>query len=126
MCNYTDLLGAEFAFGGRGPDRFDCYGLVREIYSRRGILLPEFESHTDPQLIHAGMDLGRQAFQQIERPEPWCIVMMSVRPPYVSHVGVVLPNLYQFLHTMPKVRVCVERLDSIEWQRRIRGYYRWQ
>jgi cell wall-associated NlpC family hydrolase len=125
LCDYVDLLGKEFFYGGRGPDRFDCYGLVREIYRRRGIELPDVQSVTDPAEIHRRMAEGKECFREIERPEPYCIVMMSVRPPYVSHVGVVLPNLYQFLHTMQRVQVCVERLDSPEWSRRIRGYFRW-
>ena len=125
LCNYTDLLGKEFHYGGRGPDRFDCYGLVMEVYRRRGIVLPEFESCSDPEEIHGSMLQGKDHFEQIDHPQPWCIVMLCVRPPFVSHVGVVLPNRNLFLHTMRAVNVCVERLASPEWQHRIRGYYRW-
>jgi len=125
LFEYLDLLGKEFHYGGRGPDRFDCYGLVQEVYRRRGIFLPEFHSIADQEKIHGSMATGKELFQEIDRPEPWCVVMLCVRPPFMSHVGVVLPNLYQFLHIMRGVRACVERLDSTEWQHRIRGYYRW-
>lgn len=125
LCNYADLLGKRFEYGGVGLESFDCYGLVQELYKRRGVELPSFKSISDPELIHNSMSEGKELFQKIESPEAWCVVMFCVRPPYVSHVGVVLPNLYQFIHTMHKVNVCVERLDSNEWHHRIRGYYKW-
>lgn len=37
---YRDLLGKPFAWGARGPDSFDCLGVVYEVLSRAGIAVP--------------------------------------------------------------------------------------
>ena len=46
MIDIQDILQAKYELGGRGPDCYDCYGLVREMYRRCGkeilILLLEF------------------------------------------------------------------------------------
>jgi hypothetical protein len=34
------LLGAPFCWGARGPDAFDCWGLVLEVLRRRGEPIP--------------------------------------------------------------------------------------
>lgn len=38
---WIDLLGKKFAQFGRGPEEYDCYGLVMEIFRRRGIIIPD-------------------------------------------------------------------------------------
>ena len=127
MICYSDLLGCEFKYGGRSKDEgFDCYGLAIEIYKRLGITLPDFgtafQAHEQDKLVIC----GQKSFVKLEKPEPYCIVCLVIRPPYVSHVGIVLPDLNKFLHTMHKIKVCVERLNSPQWNHRIRGFYKWQ
>lgn len=37
------LIGKKFVSGGRGPDEFDCWGLLRWVYDKHwGISLPEY------------------------------------------------------------------------------------
>ena len=36
---WVDLIGTPFKHRGRGPDHYDCYGLVLEIYRRQGIIV---------------------------------------------------------------------------------------
>lgn len=69
---------------------------------------------------------GKELFNVIEKPEPWCIVAMAIHPRYVSHIGVVIEDCRRFIHVMAKTRVSIERLDAMEWTPRIRGFYRWQ
>lgn len=47
-----------------------------------------------------------------------------IRPPYTSHIGVVLENKYEFIHIMNRSRVTIERLDGLLWKRRVTGYYK--
>jgi hypothetical protein len=37
--DYTDLLNKPYLRNGRGPDNYDCWGLVMEMYRRMGIEL---------------------------------------------------------------------------------------
>lgn len=142
--DYIDLLGKRFEYGGRGPDAYDCYGLYMEIQRRRGVIVPDVNSPSEAEKIHkivvgatlcgcpdvvaaekAGGHAGpplREFFRQIESPEPFCIVTFMVRPPFTSHVGTVLPDCTRFIHIMAKRSVAVERLDSDDWSRRIRGF----
>jgi cell wall-associated NlpC family hydrolase len=118
----SDLLGKRFQYGARGPEAYDCYGLCMEIYRRLGKKLPEFGSAVMPSLIDKMVAEGRAAFTEIVMPEPCCLVLFKVRPPYVSHIGVVLEDKTRFIHIMRNTSVCIERLDSAEWKRRIAGY----
>lgn len=38
--DFNDLIGRPFARGGRGPDAFDCWGVVLEVRRRLGLALP--------------------------------------------------------------------------------------
>jgi cell wall-associated NlpC family hydrolase len=42
----NDLIGKGWLIGGRGPDRYDCWGLVREVLQRMrpGLPLPDWAS----------------------------------------------------------------------------------
>lgn len=126
MLKYEDLLGKSFKFGGEGPDDYDCFNLARELYRRLGKDLPQFSHPTETSLIAQAVLEGKQVFEELSKPEPYCLVLFMVKPPYVSHVGVVLEDKIRFIHIMEKCSVCVERLDSLTWERKIRGYYRWK
>ena len=126
--DYIDLIGKPFLAGGRGPDGYDCYGLAKEIYKRRGIELPEYDydSPDNFSLIHHLIHGGRDLFETIERPEAFCLVLFTIRPPYVSHIGVVLEDCNSFIHVVEKVCAAVEKLEHPIWERRVRGFLRWK
>ena len=102
---------------------------VEEVYKRLGMNFPDINRYLEnvnpedreqvDRAIHGEQDL----FEQIERPENFCIVTFSIRPPYTSHIGVVVENAY-FIHSLKKVGVVKERLDSLFWNKRITGYWR--
>lgn len=122
---YIDLIGKPFRYGARGPEFYDCYGLCMEVYRRRGAELPDFGSSPSSSLIHRMILDNRRLFLELAAPEPWCLVTFMVRPPYTSHIGVVLEDGARFLHILRSTRVCIERLDSQLWGRRITSYLRW-
>lgn len=122
--NYVDLLGREFAYGGRGPDTYDCWGLCMEIYRRLGMQLPDGISTPECEDVDKQINSKFHLyFKEISAPTPGCLVTLMIRAPYTSHVGVVLEDGSRFIHIMQKCRVAVERLDNIAWQRRIKGFY---
>ncbi len=127
MIEYEDLLGVPFVYGGRSKkEGFDCYGLVMEIYQRNGIVLPEYASTDKFSLIHQAIHEAKPLFIEIERPEALCVVTFKIRPPYTSHIGVVMPEVTRFIHIMMKRSVAVERLEDDCWKRRITGFFRWR
>lgn len=130
MFDYTDLLGKEFAYGGRGPEAYDCWGLCEEIYRRLGRPCPSYftPADRDRKSVAAAIEYCAimDNFRRLSAPEPFCFVTFTVRRPYVSHVGIVMEDCRTFLHIMAKSRVTRERLDSIVWRDRVRGYYRWE
>jgi cell wall-associated NlpC family hydrolase len=122
---YADLLGKAYGPGGRGPSFFDCYGLVKCVLERLGICVPDYPSAKDAgvnaALILAAMEAG---WEPIKGPEANCIVLFRMELRAGTHVGVMV-DTKRFLHVQEKTRVCVERIDSDMWKRRVMGFYRW-
>lgn len=123
--NYIDLLEKEFAYGGRGPEFYDCYGLIMEMHKRIGIELPEYKSEREPSLIQMLIIEGKKLFEQIEKPEPHCVVTFFIKPYITSHLGFMLDDK-KFIHIMLKSRVTVERIDSDIWKDRLTGVFKWK
>ncbi|MCE5335649.1 MAG: C40 family peptidase [Desulfobacteraceae bacterium] len=126
--NYADLLGKEFKYGGRGPDAFDCYGLMIECRGRAGLFMPEGYASTDlPEVMHDSIDHARAnyPFGLLAGPQPFCLVTFKLHPKYTTHIGMVLPDgtNVRFIHILPKMRVGVERLDNAAWRHRITGFW---
>lgn len=124
---YTDLLGAPFVYGGRSvKEGFDCYGLAMEIYRRLGMRLPEYQSTDQFSLIHKMIHEAKPLFVEVVKPEPYCLATFIIRPPYTTHIGVVLKDSRRFIHIMQRRLVAIEWLDHVGWVRRNTGYYRWK
>ena len=127
MPSYIDLVGKEFEWGGRGPLKYDCYGLAMEIYNRNDLELPEVVSPITCKTIHEGiMNNMIGVVEKIDKKESLCFVGFSFKPPYMSHIGIVLEDCKKFIHVSDKTRVCIERLDNLLWKNKITGFYRWK
>lgn len=124
--DYTDLLGKPFAYHGRGPDSYDCWGLVREICNRGGIFLPDHISSAVPEEQGNGIkEDAEKYYRPVIDPEPLDIVLFQILPRYVTHCGVCVGN-GRFVHIMSKISVAREELDSPMWKNKIRGFYRFR
>ncbi len=123
--NYIDLLGKPHKLGAHGPEAYDCYHLCVEVLHRVGKEIPKYTVPDETVDIHELIEAEKLIVaEQIEKPEPYCIVTFCVIPGYVTHCGVVLENCKSFIHVMRKISVAVERLDLIPWRNKIRGFYR--
>lgn len=124
-----DLLGKPYAINGRGPDVFDCWGLVAFVYRGLGIELPDFYGHDTIKAYREKMalEISRDGspWLPIEKPEPFCAVAMSRRH-VIHHTGIWLPEGY-VMHASGKARV---KADTIQGLRRNRFstilYFRFQ
>ncbi len=122
--DYTDLLGKEFAYGGRGPDEYDCYGLAIEVRRRVGLFTPpDYLSCEEPGLIQERLWSAKHLFRQLEAPRPYCVASFWFRPGITSHIGVVLEDFMRFIHVSFSAGVAVERLSDPAWRRRVTGFW---
>lgn len=120
-----DLIGKPFVDGGRGPEGYDCYGLVMECYRRNGINLPEQNiGCMDTPKIASEIENQRPAWVRLNTPETPCLVAIRLTPGIVNHVGVYIGN-GQFIHAYKNAGgVCINRIADPIWRRRIEGYYK--
>jgi hypothetical protein len=126
-------IGIPFTMNGRERrDGLDCWGLVRLVYAERlGIILP---SHTDGyQGVDDSEGLRRVLVHETQIRRAWSrrevddiqigdVVQLdlSKRP----HVGVMVSR-GQMLHAFEGSDSCIERLDAPLWERRVRGFWRY-
>lgn len=125
MAEWADLIGKPFQYGGRGPEFYDCYGLVMEMFRRDGIILPDYRSPSDKVTIAGIFAHGIQLWESSEQ-KPGVAVLFRVpfgKRELYSHVGyLVSPN--QVLHTTELTNgVVCERLDVMG--KRVHGFYRY-
>jgi murein DD-endopeptidase len=125
MFTYLDLLGKRFEYGGRGPDAYDCYGLMIETRKRVGLFMPDqylsFEALPERD---AAFSAGAGSyFVQLPVPKPFCLVTFRIHPRFTTHIGMVLEDCVRFIHILRKMRVGIERLDYPHWQKRIAGFW---
>jgi cell wall-associated NlpC family hydrolase len=119
---FSDLIGKPFAYGGRGPDFFDCYGLLMEMKRREGVVIPDYKSPEELQKIALVIESEKRLWTAIPRPRPGCAVAIRVGR-FVAHVGYMIDSLHM-LHTWEKSGgVMYEPLEQSIWVKRIAGYY---
>jgi cell wall-associated NlpC family hydrolase len=117
----ADLVGKPFAYGGRGPDKFDCYGLLMEMNRRAGIVIPDYFSPDDLQRIALIIAGEKRLWEPLKGPIAGAAVALRVGR-YICHVGYMLDRS-NMIHTWEMSGgVVIEPLTG--WERRIEGFYR--
>jgi cell wall-associated NlpC family hydrolase len=126
---WADLIGRPFAWGGRGPDAFDCFGLVREMLRRTGCELPAHDTPAErsaiASVVAAELALGRwvpaapvaDSVVLFRMP----VVLAGERRRAITHCAFMVSD-HEFIHAWAETGgVTVERLT--DWQQRIAGFY---
>lgn len=121
------FIGLKFGDKGRGPEEFDCWGLVRWIYQKQlQIALPDYlmyDSVTNDDEVESVIRMGREeGWEKFEKAKPLDVVLFNIygRP---LHVGVVI-NGDQFVHSPEDDFTRIEYYTARHWARRIEGFYR--
>jgi cell wall-associated NlpC family hydrolase len=93
--NLNQYIGLPYCEGARGPDAFDCYGLVAAVYRDvRGIVLPDwYQSEPGPQsasraiaaALRGELEVGRSTLVEQPGDLDIAVVGSNMRP---HHVGV--------------------------------------
>lgn len=116
---YAELIGTPFAYGGRGPHVYDCYGLLRYLYAQDGMDIPDYISPSDGARISAMMVGELRLWNKVEGPAPGRTALFKV--PGNLHVGYCMGEGL-FIHTWEASGgVTIERLK--DWDQRVMGYY---
>ncbi|MGP1664446.1 MAG: NlpC/P60 family protein [Rhodanobacter sp.] len=122
----VDFVKIPYVDRGRDHVGVDCYGLVvlvnREQFAREVrdyVYASSLDQISVAAIIerHLTIDWGR-----VETPQPGDLVMLQIlgRPWHCAiHVA---PGL--ILHAIDNSASCIDRVDSVRWQRRVLGYYR--
>ncbi len=125
----TSHLGKKWVSGARGPDTFDCWGLLRWNYKTRlGIELPEFpgveakDQETVSEMIREHTCVGpfAQEWHRLSKPVDMCAVAMG-QSDLLTHCGTWLATDGGLvLHTTEQTNVIAQSLKTL----RLLGYRR--
>jgi len=128
VIDHSDLIGKPFKFGGRGPDEYDCWGIVMEVCRRLEIHLPDFGKGCEylPQKIHNTQESFQDRFILVNSPIPGDIVAFRFPlPNFVGHIAVYIGQ-NRIIHTREATNTVCERLNAPQWRKRIYGIYRYR
>lgn len=122
MIETEDLIGIPFDYGGRGPETYDCYGLLMECWRRAyGVELPEFRSSRIAARNALVMARNMHRWREVEA-RPGAGVLLKTKGGVASHVGFLLEQ-DRMIHTWEKSGgVLIEPLWG-DWRNRIVGFY---
>lgn len=127
---FDKYIGLPFVSGARGPDAYDCWGLILAVYAEvYGIQLPDYDIGAEAlrditRQINTEMGSGKwTATNPDECPSVAVMALHPDHPGLVNHCGVNVGG--RVLHTTFAVGVHTFRVPSNVWDGRIMGYYRW-
>lgn len=127
---WARYIGVPFRDGGRGPDAYDCWGLVRAAYADRlGVELPDHGEISARDLVRVARAMnGGQAAEPwvaVEVPEEMdvCLMVSGRGGAAVVHVGVMTGPAH-LLHIEAASAAVVVPLRHHSVAGRIRGYRR--
>lgn len=103
------LQGAPYRSGAKGPDNFDCSGLVHYVYGRARVSLPLTASAQG----RVGTEISWRSVR------PGDLVMFKIGRD--DHVGIMV-NGVDFVHASSSRGVVVDSMNSPYWKRHFTGF----
>lgn len=128
----SDLIGVPFLDLGRDPAKgLDCWGLVMEVFRRRGVTIPDYAVDTCFNTVAAFLRMSEATasglWEAVPAPEVGDVVAMETNPDMpgcIDHYGVYIGQ-GRMIHTIRKHEVSAPKLRHAHMFGRVRGYYRW-
>ena len=128
-----DYLNKPWTKGGRGPDTFDCWGLVYHIYKTHlGIMLPSYPNINASNLRQVRDTITNGALEEtwneLDAPVNCCVVAMSKNTKSLHHVGIYLEtDGGLILHSTPNACVIAQsERDLKKWGFQRIEYYQFK
>lgn len=118
-----DIVGKPYAEGGRGPNSYDCWGVVMYIYRKHGLNLynyPVSFANMDARQMSDYINEKKKYWVNVGRPQLLAVVLFNDFKGNAAHVGVCLDN-EKFIHAEEGVGVCIDRIEK--WKPFVQGYY---
>ena len=104
-------LGKMYQWGGQGPDRFDCSGLVYFVYGNLGVPMPRVSGRQ----AKMGQEISRQNL------EPGDMLYFATSGSSINHVGIYVGKS-KFIHAPRKgMPVRTDSLNNGWWRQKYRG-----
>lgn len=100
------LIGKPYALGGKGPEKFDCSGLIYYVFKSVNINLP---LSTD-KLVKVGIEVSRENLM------PGDLVFFKIQKDL--HAGIMI-NKDEFIHASKSKGVAVDSLRSFYWEKNV-------
>lgn len=129
-------VGLPYQEEGRGPEGWDCYGLVRLVQKQeRGIDMPELTelAYRKGVTAHQRTELGEKikafdtahiGWQRVPDGEKiWAFDVLWLKHGGPIHFGVAV-DCHTMLHVEEGADACVERIDTVRWKDRVLGVFR--
>jgi cell wall-associated NlpC family hydrolase len=121
--NIEDYIGIPF-------DEYNCWDLYRKIMlENKNIELPDYKelykSYNDGKGISDAFDVAEESgsWIKVDSPEIFDIIVLKIQNlPW--HFGIYI-DTNKMLHTLYGTNSCLERLNSLRWQKSILGYWRY-
>jgi cell wall-associated NlpC family hydrolase len=102
------LQGKPYKNGAKGPDAFDCSGLVYHVFKQYRLLPPPAEAQS-----RAGQAINRDSLL------PGDLVFFKIEGDF--HVGIIISR-GEFVHASKSRGVAIDGLDTNYWRKRLVGY----
>lgn len=128
---YEDLVGKPYTEGGRGPEGYDCWGIVMECLRRQAIRVPDPFARQDQlrvkldQRAADATDWIASLFGDWRRTEEQVIgsvLAFRDQDGDAVHVGV-LVEPKRFVHACKRTGVALVRLERPPWPEHLLGMY---
>lgn len=118
MPDLAQYIGKPFKYGGRGPEFYDCYGLVKAILKEEGAEIPDYMSPDDGPKISALVRAVLPFWEECEI-KKGCVLLFKV--PGNMHVGYYMGN-GKFIHAWEGSNMVIIEPLSV-WRKRLVGSY---
>lgn len=126
-----DLLGMEFALGGRGKDKkIDCYGVLSHYYREFGLSLPDYNSSEDwgenedtilSEYANFFTRLKLNSTDELRVGD--MILFIGHGATSMGHLGVYLGD-GKFIHSYKKIGVKIDSLTNKIWKENAIKFFR--